>query len=40
MGVASQEGELESEHERAERRAKTQAQLIAKSVSPLTGYGR
>jgi hypothetical protein len=36
VGVASQEGELESEQERAERRAKAQAQLIAKSVSPLT----
>ena len=37
VGVASQEGELESERDRAERRAKSQAQLIAKSVSPLTG---
>jgi hypothetical protein len=37
VGVASQEGEPESERGRAERRAKSQAQLIAKSVSPLTG---
>lgn len=36
VGAASQEGDLESEQSRAERRAKTQAQRIAKSVSPLT----
>jgi hypothetical protein len=36
VGVASQEGGLKSENERAGRRARTQAQLIAKSVSPLT----
>lgn len=36
VGAASQEGDLENEQERAERRAKTQAQLIVKSVSPLT----
>jgi hypothetical protein len=37
VGVASQEGDLEAEQDRAERRAKSQAHLITKIVSPLTG---